>query len=101
MIVSWDQSFGASWTRRGETQPASYEVHVEFEGPERPFMTDAGPIIDKIAELDGTNLSESAGRSSLEAVAMHIRGLVEPLLEPEDEVRRVSIVENGMFQVEV
>ncbi|MEZ5124957.1 MAG: hypothetical protein R2826_01730 [Thermoleophilia bacterium] len=101
MIVAWDQAFNAKWTRKGETKPATYDVHVEFEGPARPFMTDAGPIIAAIGELEGKDLKEAAGRSSLESVVLHIKGLVEPRLEPQDKLRRVSVVENGAFRVEV
>lgn len=101
MIISWDQSFNAYWTRKGDTQPAKYDVHVEFEGPARPFMTDAGPIITRIGELEGKNLKEAAGRSSLESVALHIKSLVEPQLEPQDSLRRLTVVENGYFGVEV
>lgn len=101
MIVSWDQSFSASWTLKGETKPAKYDVHVEFEGPERELMTDAAPIIEAIGALDGTDLKREAGRSSLEAVTMHIRGLIEPRLESQDKLRRLAVLENDMFRVEV
>lgn len=101
MIVSWDQTFKAYWTRHGERKEATYDVHVEYEGPSREFMTDAGPIIDKIAELDGTDLSLVAGRSSLESVVLYIKGLVSPVLEGGDKLRRIHVLENGVFGVEL
>ena len=101
MIVSWNQTFNAYWTRHGEREEAKYDVHVEYEGPSRDFMTDATPIIDKIGELDGKDLSTVAGRSSLESVVLHIKGLVTPELSGGDRLRRIHVLENDMFGVEL
>ena len=81
MIVSWNQTFNAFWTRHGQKEEAKYDVRVEYEGPARDFMTDATPIIDKIGELEGKDLSQIAGRSSLESVVLHIKALITPELE--------------------
>lgn len=101
MVVSWNQTFNAFWTRHGEKKEAKYDVHVEYEGPARAFMTDATPIIDAIADLDGKDLSQVAGRSSLESVALYIKGLITPNLESSDRLRRVFVLENDMFGVEL
>ena len=101
MVVSWDQSFNAFWTRHGERKEAKYDVHIEYEGPARAFMTDASPIIDRISDLDGKDLSEVAGRSSLESVVLHIKGLITPELEGGDRIRRIYVLENDMFGVEL
>ncbi len=101
MVVSWNQTFNAYWTRHGEKQEAKYDVRIEYEGPAREFMTDATPIIDRIGELEGKDLSEVAGRSSLESVVLYIRDLITPELEGGDRLRRIYVLENDMFGVEL
>jgi hypothetical protein len=101
MIVSWNQQFNAFWTRHGQREEAKYDVHVEYEGPARDFMTDATPIIDSIMELEGKDLSEVAGRSSLESVVLHIKGLITPELQGGDRLRRIYVLENDSFGVEL
>jgi len=101
MVVSWNQTFSAFWTRHGERQEAKYDVRVEYEGPAREFMTDATPIIERIGELDGKDLSKVAGRSSLESVVLHIKSLITPELQEGDRLRRIYILENDTFGVEL
>jgi hypothetical protein len=101
MVVSWNQTFNAYWTRHGDKQEAKYDVRIEYEGPAREFMTDATPIIDRIGELEGKDLSEVAGRSSLESVVLYIRDLITPELEGGDKLRRIYVLENDMFGVEL
>lgn len=101
MVVSWNQTFNAYWTRHGEKQEAKYDVRIEYEGPSRDFMTDATPIIGRIGELEGKDLSEVAGRSSLESVVLYIRDLITPELQGGDKLRRIYILENDMFGVEL
>jgi hypothetical protein len=101
MVVSWNQTFNAYWTRHGEKQEAKYDVRIEYEGPSRDFMTDATPIIDRIGELEGKDLSEVAGRSSLESVVLYIRDLITPELQGGDRLRRIYVLENDMFGVEL
>lgn len=101
MVVSWNQTFNAYWTRHGDKQEAKYDVRIEYEGPAREFMTDATPIIDRIGELEGRDLREVAGRSSLESVVLYIRDLITPELEGGDKLRRIYVLENDMFGVEL
>jgi len=101
MVVSWNQTFNAYWTRHGEQQEAKYDVRIEYEGPAREFMTDATPIIDRIGELEGKDLSTVAGRSSLESVVLYIRDLITPELQGGDRLRRIYVLENDMFGVEL
>jgi hypothetical protein len=101
MVVSWNQTFNAYWTRHGEKREAKYDVRIEYEGPSRDFMTDATPIIDRIGELEGKDLSDVAGRSSLESVVLYIRDLITPELQGGDKLRRIYVLENDMFGVEL
>ena len=101
MIVSWNQTFNAYWTRRGDRKEAKYDVHVEYEGPARAFMTDATPIMEKIGELEGKDLKQIAGRSSLESVVLHIKGIITPELQGGDRLRRIYVLENDAFGVEL
>lgn len=101
MVVSWNQTFNAFWTRHGKKEEAKYDVHIEYEGPAREFMTDATPIIEKIGELDGKDLTEVAGRSSLESVVLYIKDLITPELEGGDKLQRIYVLENDMFGVEL
>ncbi len=101
MIISWNQTFNADWKFKGETGTAKYVVTVEIEGPTRPFMTDAAPIIEDIAALEGKNLSEVAGRSSLESVVLYIKDLIEAKLEGGDKLKRLYVFENDMFGAEI
>ena len=101
MIVSWNQTFNAYWTRHGDRKEAKYDVHVEYEGPARAFMTDATPIMEKIGELEGKDLRQIAGRSSLESVVLHIKGIITPELQGGDRLRRIYVLENDAFGVEL
>lgn len=102
MIISWQQTFNAMWKLKGETGTAKYEVFVEVEGPEREMMTDAAPIIQEIAALEGKQLSDAIGRSSLEAVVLHLKAIVLKYLEgTPDSLRKLRVWENDMFGAEV
>jgi hypothetical protein len=101
MVISWKQTFNGKWTLKGKTGDAKYDVAVELEGPMRDFMTDAAPIIGDIAALEGQDLSGVCGRSSLEAVVIHIQKLIEPRLEGGDKLKRLFVWENDMFGAEV
>jgi hypothetical protein len=101
MVVSWNQTFNAYWTRHGDKQEAKYDVRIEYEGPSRDFMTDATPIIERVGELEGKDLSKVAGRSSLESVVLYIRDLITPELQGGDKLRRIYVLENDMFGVEL
>jgi hypothetical protein len=101
MVISWKQTFNANWKLKGKTGTAKYDVTVEIEGPTRAFMTDAAPIIGDIAALEGKNLSEICGRSSLEAVVIYIQKLIEPKLEGGDKLKRLFVWENDMFGAEI
>lgn len=101
MVISWKQTFTAKWTLKGKQGDAKYDVAVEIEGPTRAFMTDAAPIIGEIAALEGQDLSKVCGRSSLEAVVMHIEKLIAPRLEGGDKLKRLFVWENDMFGAEV
>ncbi len=101
MIVSWNQTFNAFWTRHEDRKEAKYDVHVEYEGPARSFMTDATPIMEKIGELEGKDLRQIAGRSSLESVVLHIKGIITPELQGGDRLRRIYVLENDAFGVEL
>jgi hypothetical protein len=101
MVVSWKQTFNAVWTLKGKQGDAKYDVLVEFEGPTRPFMSDAAPIIGEIAGLEGKDLSKICGRSSLEAVVIHIESLIASKLSGGDKLKRLFVWENDMFGVEI
>jgi hypothetical protein len=101
MVVSWNQTFSAYWTRHGDRQEAKYDVRVEYEGPAREFMTDATPIIERIGELEGKDLQKVAGRSSLESVVLYIKDLITPELKGGDKLRRIYVLENDSFGVEL
>ena len=102
MIISWKQMFNAEWKLKGETGQAKYEVTVEIEGEEREMMTDAAPMIQEIAALEGKPLSKVVGRSSLEAVVIYLKKIVQKHLEgTPDKLRRLSVLENDMFAAEV
>jgi hypothetical protein len=64
-------------------------------------MTDATPIIERIGELEGKDLREVAGRSSLESVVLHLKDLITPELQGGDRLRRIYVLENDMFGVEL
>lgn len=101
MVVSWKQTFNGTWTLKGKRGDAKYDVLVEFEGPTRPFMSDAAPIIADIAALEGQDLSSVCGRSSLEAVVCHIETLITPRLSGGDKLKRLFVWENDMFGAEI
>lgn len=101
MIIRWTQTFNAMWTLKGKSDNAKYDVEISIEGPERALMTDAGPIIEEINGLEGKNLSKHIGRSSLEAVVLHVRDIVKKHLDSRDKVKKVCILENDMFAAEV
>ncbi len=101
MTLSWEQTFTATWTLRGKSDTAHYDVHVEIEGPERRLMTDVAPIIEAITTLQGKDLSTYIGKSSLEAVTLYVRGLVHQHLERKDHVKRIRVLENNLLAAEV
>jgi hypothetical protein len=101
MVISWTQSFNAKWTYKGKSDGAKYSIHAEVEGPERSFMTDVAPIIKSIAKLEGKSLSSYIGKSSLEAVALYVKNVINKLLDKHDKLRRLKITENDFFAVEV
>jgi hypothetical protein len=101
MIVSWRQSFSGEWRRGDERGTHCYEVTVEVEGPTRAMMTDPDPIEERIAALDGQDLSAACGRSTLEAITIHLWNLVEPMLDEEDRLKRLYVCEDGVYGAEL
>ncbi len=102
MIIYWTQTFKAQWTLKGKTDTAKYEVYVAIEGPEREMMTDAAPIIENIQSLEGTSLTETLGRSSLEAVILRLRDRINKFLDgTQDKLHKLRVLENDMFGAEL
>ncbi|MCP3923881.1 MAG: hypothetical protein GY714_14985 [Desulfobacterales bacterium] len=101
MVIGWEQSFNAKWTLKGMTDNAKYSVAIEIEGQERDMMTDVSPIIDEINDLEGKCLSSHIGKSSLEAVTMYVRKLVNKFLEKGDKLKTLKIIENDFFLTRV
>ena len=101
MIVTWTQSFSGQWRRGDERGAHRYDITVEVQGPTRPMMTDPDPIEARIAALDGRDLSEACGRSTLEAITIHLWNLIEPMLDPQDRLRRLHVLEDGVYGAEL
>ena len=102
MIINWTQTFKAVWTLKGKSDTAKYQVYVEIKGPERKMMVDAAPIIGEIGSLEGKSLSEVVGRSSLEAVILYLRDLINKhLKDGPDKLKTLKVLENDMFGAEL
>ena len=101
MILSWKQAFNAKWTYKGKSGNSKYDVDAEIEGPERTLVVDVAPMINAISELNGKDLHKHIGRSSLEAVVIHVRDMVKKYLSKDTKIIRIKIIENNKFAVEV
>lgn len=101
MVISLSQTFHAKWTLHAHKEMATYNVQVSIEGPERPFMTDVAPIVEEINQLEGEDLSAKIGKSSLEAVVLHIRGIANKHLDARDRIKGIKLTENGFFTVSI
>ena len=101
MILGWKQEIRALRTLKGEKASVEYAISAEIKGPERPFMSDITPIMDNIAALEGKDIKEVAGKSSLESVTLYIAGLIKAGLDEKDSLNKLRVVEDGNISVEI
>jgi len=102
VITGWQQEFEAGWMCGGVEGTSVFRVTVEFEGPERDFMTDVDPIYDEIQALAGSKLHEQGMRSTAEGLALHVKSIVERHLGgTPDALRRVRVVQDEDWWTEL
>jgi len=99
MIITLTQTFHAKWKLHNHSETATYEIEISIEGPARTLMTDVSPIVEEIKALEGVDLSEKIGRSSLEAIAIHIREVTKKYVDIQDHIKSIILTENGFFKV--
>lgn len=99
MIITLSQTFHAKWKLHNQSELATYEVELSIEGPARTLMTDVSPIVEEIKALEGIDLSQKIGRSSLEAIAIYIKDVAKKYLDSRDHVKLIRLKENGFFTV--
>lgn len=95
MLISLEQVIHAKWSFHGESGISKYDITIEIDGPERVFMTDVTPIYEEIEKLNHTDLRQSIGHASVEAIAMHVRDLAKRFLDKRDKLKRVKVTEVG------
>ena len=101
MILGWKQEINAFRTLKGEKSSVKYTIKAEIKGPDRPFMSNITPIMDNIAALEGQDMKNVAGKSSLESVALYIAEIIKADLDEKDSLNKLRIVEDGIISVEI